>query len=425
NSCRFPVRPKNRDDKHTMPVYEYSALTEAGKKIKGIIDAESNSAARQKIRHAGNYPVDIKETTPLSRNRQVGKLASILSAQRVRSQEVHLITRQLATLLNAGIPLVQALNGLIEQTENQALQKIIAQVKDAVNEGNSLTKALSDHPRIFSKIYINMVRAGETSGSLDVVLERLAEFGEQREAMKSRVNAALMYPFFMVFVGAIVLFLLLTFIVPNITKVFEDTKSVLPMPTIILISISDFLRNYWWLTAGFIISISASLHYAIQQPKGKRISDKLKLNLPLLGPLNTKVAAASFSRTLANLLQSGVPLITSLGIVKNILNNVLLAEEIDHANEELAKGRSLSEILKQSQWFPPMLVQMVSVGEQSGALESMLEKTANNYEKEVESKIMGLTSLIEPVMILGMAVIVLFIIVSIMLPILDMNQLVR
>ncbi|MDH4317323.1 MAG: type II secretion system inner membrane protein GspF [Desulfobulbaceae bacterium] len=408
-----------------MPVYEYTALTKAGKKIKGIIDAESNGAARQKIRHAGNYPVDIKESKPLSKNRQVGKLAALLSAQRVRSQEVHLITRQLATLLSAGIPLVQALNGLIEQTENQSLQKIIAQVKDAVNEGNSLTKALSDHPRIFSRIYINMVRAGETSGSLDVVLERLAEFGEQRQAMQSRIKAALIYPIFMIFVGAIVLFLLLTFIVPNITKVFEDTQNVLPLPTVILINISEFLGNYWWLTAGLLISLAAALRFAVQQPRGRRIADKLKLDLPLFGSLATKTAAASFSRTLSNLLQSGVPLITALDIVKNILNNVLLAEEIEYANEELAKGRSLSQILKQSRWFPPLLVQMVAVGEQSGALESMLEKTATNYEREVESKIMGLTALIEPVMILGMAVAVLFIIVSIMLPILDMNQLIR
>ncbi|NOQ46487.1 MAG: type II secretion system protein GspF, partial [Desulfobulbaceae bacterium] len=274
-------------------------------------------------------------------------------------------------------------------------------------------------------IYVNMVRAGEASGSLDVVLERLAEFGENQQALKSRIKAAMIYPIFMAFVGTVVLFLLITFIVPSITKVFSDTQQALPLPTIILIGISDFLRVFWWLVLIAFIALIAFIRFYIKRPTGRRMWDRLKLSLPGLSDLNTKIASARFGRTLASLLESGVPLITSLQIVKNIVNNVLLADIIDEAGEELEKGKSLSQILRGNKWFTPMLVQMIAVGEQSGALEKMLEKAADSYEKEVESKIMALTSMIEPIMILVMGMVVSFIVVSILLPIFEMNQLIR
>ncbi|RUM40030.1 MAG: type II secretion system protein GspF, partial [Desulfocapsa sp.] len=230
-----------------MPVYEYTALDSSGKKLKGVLDADSSAAARQKIRKAGHYPVDIRETIPRTRQEGTNSFFSLQIGPRVRQQEIHVATRQLATLLGAGIPLVAALNGLIEQTTNAKLKTIITQIKDSVNEGNSITTALAQHPHLFSKIYVNMVRAGEASGSLDVVLERLADFGERQQALRSRIKAALIYPVFMAMVGTVVLFLLITFIVPSITKVFSDRNQILPLPTIILINISNFLQNYWWL----------------------------------------------------------------------------------------------------------------------------------------------------------------------------------
>ena len=408
-----------------MPVYEYSALDTNGKKLKGVLDADSMAAARQKIRQAGRYPVDIKETVPKARQAKKGNFLSLQTGPRVKQQEIHVATRQLATLLGAGIPLVPSLNGLIEQTTNKTLKTIITQIKESVNEGNSLTSALSEHPRLFSRVYTNMVRAGEASGSLDVVLERLAEFGERQQALRSRITAALIYPIFMALVGTIVLFLLITFIVPSITKVFNDRNQVLPLPTTILINISSFLQSYWWFVLILSAALVLGLRLFIQQPRGRRIWDKLKLTMPVLKDLNIKIAAASMGRTLASLLQSGVPLITSLQIVKNILNNVLLAEVMDEATEELEKGKSLSGILRGNQYFTPMLVQMIAVGEQSGALEKMLEKAADSYEKEVETKIMAMTSMIEPVMILVMGLVVSFIVISILLPIFEMNQLIK
>ncbi|PIE59322.1 MAG: type II secretion system protein GspF [Desulfobulbus propionicus] len=406
-----------------MPVYEYTALDSAGKKTKGILDADSVSIVRQKIRAQGKYPVDIKETNVKIKKK--GSRSSLLQLGRgIKSQEIHIATRQLATLLGAGIPLVQSLNGLIEQTTNRHFQTIIAQIKDAVNEGNSLTAALQEHPRFFSKIYVNMVRAGEASGSLDVVLERLAEFGENQAALRSRIKAAMLYPILMAIVGSIVLFLLMTFVVPNITSIFEGSKQALPLPTRLLIATSTFFQRYWWGILLFLSVVFVGIKQFIQRPLGKKIWDQQKLTLPGLRDLNSKIASARLGRTLASLLAAGVPLTSSLKIVKNILNNVILSEIIDNAGEELEKGKSLAQFLRGNQYFPPMLVQMISVGEQSGAMEKMLEKAADSYEKEVESRILGLTSLIEPVMILAMGLVVSFIVISILLPIFAMNQLI-
>jgi general secretion pathway protein F len=412
-----------------MPVYEYTALDSQGKKQKGVFDADSVSAARQKIRKDGNYLIDIKETVPRGRRRQKkGEKKNLITLQlgsRIKQQEIHVATRQLSTLLGAGIPLVPALNGLVEQTTNKSLQTKITQIKDSVNEGNSLTSSLAEHPRLFSKIYVNMVHAGEASGSLDVVLERLAEVGERQQAMRSRIAAALIYPVFMALVGIGVLFLLITFIVPSITKVFIDRDQALPLPTTLLINISGFLQSYWIFIVALLCGVFIGIRLFIQKPKGQRIWDKLKLSLPLLKDLNIKIAAATLGRTMSSLLQSGVPLITSLQIVKNILNNILLEEVMDLATEELEKGKSLSGVLRGNQYFTPMLVQMIAVGEQSGSLEKMLEKAADSYEKEVETKIIAMTSMIEPIMILVMGMAVSFIVISILLPIFEMNQLIK
>ncbi len=408
-----------------MPVFEYTALDPAGKTTKGVMDADSQAAARQKIRQGGMYPVEIREATPKSKQKKRGNFLEIQTGQRVKQQEIHVATRQLATLLGAGIPLVPALSGLVEQTTNKTLKTIITQVKESVNEGNSLTSALSEHPKLFSKVYVNMVRAGEASGSLDVVLERLAEFGERQHALRSRISAAMIYPIFMAVVGTVVLFLVMTYIVPSITKVFIDRNQVLPLPTIILMKISSFLQHYWWFLLLFIILVISAIRFFIQRPKGRQVWDKLKLTLPMFRDLNIKIAAAGIGRTLGSLLKSGVPLITSIQIVKNSLNNVLLADIMDNATAEIENGKSLSSVLHGNDFFPPMLVQMISVGEQSGALEKMLSKAADSYEKEVESKIMAMTSMIEPIMILVMGLVVCFIVVSILLPIFEMNQLIK
>lgn len=407
-----------------MPIYEYKAFDQKGKSKKGIIEAESEAGARNKLRAAGKYPVELKEN--LSRSTKAGRaaLGSSVMFERVKSVEIHIFTRQLTTLLGAGIPLVSALSSLLAQTANPALKKVLAQIKDAVNEGNTLTNALARHPKLFSRIYINMVRAGEASGSLDIVLEKLADFGEKQRTLQGRLKAALVYPVFMAVIGSAILFILITYIVPNITKVFADMERTLPLPTRLLISLSNFLRGYWWLLLLLMIGAFFSLRLFIQSPRGRQLWDLLKLKLPIIGSVNQKLILARFGSTLASLLGSSVPLVTSMQIVQSIVNNSLIAEVIEEAIEQIRKGKSMAHALGSSPWFPPIFVQMISVGEQSGNLEPMLIKVSDAYEREVDMAIMAMTSLIEPIMIAAMGAAVGFVVLSILLPIFEMNQMV-
>jgi general secretion pathway protein F len=406
-----------------MPVFEYRALDAKGKNIKGIMDADSESQARTKLRSQGKYPVSITVSRD-KQNRAGGQGVGLGLLDRVKSEEISVMTRQLATLVGAGIPLVQALDSLIDQTRNSVLKKVIAQIKGSVNEGNSLTNALGEHPKLFSSIFINMVRAGEASGALDIVLERLADFSEKQEALKGRLRAALIYPIFMAVIGSAILFILITYIVPNITQVFDEMDRVLPLPTLFLIGLSDFLKMYWWVVLIFLALIFLGLRYVVQQPFGRSLWDLVKLKAFIVGPVAQKVILARFSSTLGSLLESGVGLMTSMQIVRTLVSNVHVARVIDEAMEQVQKGQSMTSALSDSEWFPPMFVQMIAVGEQSGSMEAMLEKVSKAYEREVETAIMGMTSLIEPIMIAAMGMAVGFVVLSILLPIFEMNQMI-
>lgn len=407
-----------------MPIYDYKAFDHKGKSKKGIIEAENEASARHKLRASGKYPVKVKEN--LSHSSKAGRTTTArpFAFERVKSDEIHIFTRQLATLIGAGIPLVSALSSLLSQTVNPALKKVLAQIKDSVNEGNSLTNSLARHPKLFSNIYINMVRAGEASGSLDIVLEKLADFGEKQRTLQGRLKAALVYPVFMAVIGSGILFVLITYIVPNITKVFTDMERTLPLPTRLLIQLSDFLRGYWWLVLLLLIAVAFSFRLFIQRARGRRIWDLVKLKMPIIGVVTQKIILARFGSTLASLLGSSVPLVTSMQIVQSIVNNTLVAEVIEEAIEQIRKGKSMATALGSSPWFPPIFVQMISVGEQSGNLEPMLNKISEAYEREVDMAIMGMTSLIEPIMIAAMGAAVGFVVLSILLPIFEMNQMV-
>ena len=408
-----------------MPVYEYTALDNAGKNRNGIVDADSAVAARNKLRATGIFPVEVKETSARQKDVPAGPIYLSSLFKRVKPGELSVATRQLSILLGAGVTLVSALESLITQSSNPVLKKIMAQIKESVNEGNSFASSLSQHPKVFSQIYINMVRAGEASGSLDLVLDRLAEYSEQQQALRGRFKAALAYPIFMFFIGSGILFFLLTFIVPNITKIFSDMHQTLPLPTIVLIGVSGFLKSFWWLILGVLAGALILGRQFKKTPKGTYMWDEIKIRVPLFGIISRKMAMARFGRTLGSLLRSGVTLLSALEIVRSIVNNALIAEVIDKAMMEIESGSSLAKPLTNNRWFPPISVQMISVGEQSGELEKMLDKIGDIYEKEVESQIMAMTSLMEPVMILFMALIVGFIVFSILLPIFEMSQLVH
>jgi len=408
-----------------MSVFEYIALDEQGNQRRGFIDAPGMAAARQMLREENVYPVEIRASVP--------KKESVLSAiihinvwERVSAADIAVFTRQLSTLLGAGMPLVPSLSILIRQAKEGPFKKTIAQIREQVNEGKSLTEAMSAFPKIFPPFYLNMVRAGEASGTINLVLERLADFSESQQELMGKIKSAMYYPFVMLFVGTFVIFYFMAFLVPKITSTFEDMHQTLPMITVILIAVSRFLKNFWWL----ILIVLAAGVIAVRYLKkatdaGRRVWDNLKIKLPVFGKINRKIAIARFCRTLATLLQSGVPLLAGMEIVRNIVNNVHIGDAIEKAARDLEEGKGLSGPLTKSGLFPPLVTEMIAVGEQSGTLERMLNRVAAAYETEAQTDVAKMTSLLGPLMVIFMGLIVLFIVVSILLPIFEMNQLVR
>jgi len=408
-----------------MPVFEYTALDSKGKTTSGIIDAEGALAARQKLRTSGIFPVSIKETqeaTPKKISRSINLTGRF---SRVKPVEIAMMTRQLATLIGAGFPLVSALDALVPQTKSHGIKKMLAQIKDLIVEGNSFAQALSKYPAAFSSLYVNMVRAGETSGTLEIVLDRLADITEKQQALINRIQTALAYPIFMLIFGTIVLFILLIYIVPSFTSIFADMNQVLPTPTRMLIFLGEFFKSYWWGIFIILGIIWFLFNRAKKSAKGRYWIDKTILALPITGNSARKLAVARFARTLGSLLENGVSMLVALDIVKNIAGNILISEAVETAAIEVGKGQGLGAALSGRGIFPQLSIQMIQVGEQSGELETMLTKISDVFENEVETSILRLTSYLEPVMILGMGLCVLFIVLSICLPIFEMNQLIR
>jgi general secretion pathway protein F len=407
-----------------MPVYDYQALDPRGKTVTGIIDADGAQAARHKIRAMGSFPVKVKEVTGGESSKETRSVTFQGLFSRVTPAHVSLWTRQLATLTGAGFPLVSALTTLVSQAKSQGFTKIAARIKDSIVEGNSFASALTLYPSVFSQIYINMVRAGETSGTLEIVLQRLADIMEKQQELKSRIQTAMAYPILMTVIGTMVLFFLMTFVVPNITTIFEDMNQALPAPTRFLIAASEIFKDYWWLMVVAMVAALVALKMFRKTERGQATTDRLMLRVPIVGSMLRRIAVARFSRTLASLLENGVTMLPALEIVRNVTGNVVISSLIENASGDVERGQGLGQSLAADAVFPDLAVQMVQVGEQSGELESMLYKIAEVYENEVESSIMSMMAMLEPVMILVMAVVVLFIVLSICLPIFEMNQLV-
>lgn len=407
-----------------MPVYEYTALNSKGKNISGVIDAESIQIVRQKLRVSQIFPISIKEVYETGAKKESSPLAFKRLFVRISLSDVSMMTRQLATLVGAGFPLVSAIDTLIPQTKSHPFKKLLTQIKDSIVEGNSFSVAIAQYPGIFSPLYVNMVHAGETSGTLEIVLNRLADITEKQRTLYYRIKSALAYPALMTLIGIFVLILLLTFIVPSITAVFADMDQVLPAPTLLLIAVSNFLKSYGWVVFIALVIILLFLRGISKTARGRYLFDRLYLSLPGIGLLINKLAVARFARTLGSLLDNGISMMPALDIVKNITGNILIANAIEGAAQEVGKGQELYAALAAADIFPNLSIQMIQVGEHSGELETMLDKIADVYENEVESTVMGMTSLLEPVMILIMGVVVGFIVLSICLPIFEMNQLV-
>ena len=407
-----------------MAVYEYRGLDQAGRGIKGIIDADSPRLARTKLRSSGIFPTEILTDRHTKKSVVEGVSIGALFS-RIRIQEISIMTRQMATLVGAGLPIVEALNALIDQTENVRLKKVITQVRENVNEGSSLADAMSRFPKVFSQLYVNMINAGESSGALDIVLKRLADFMENQVMLRNKVLSTLSYPIILVFVGVAILTFLLVSVVPKVVSIFDELRQALPVPTVILIVVTDFLKDYWWILLLVVAgSILALRHYAGTET-GRQNYNRIILKIPIMGKLLRIIATTRFARTLAILLNSGIPLLQSMDIAKAVVNNVVISGAIESAKEDIREGESIAEPLRRSKVFPSMVTHMIAVGEKTGELEQMLFRISEAYDNEVETMISRITSLLGPIVILFLGGIVLFIVLSILLPMFEMNQIIR
>ncbi len=407
-----------------MPLFAYRGLDSSGRETSGIVEAESPRNARLKLRRTGVFPTALREEQSSRGHPQL--LAGLARlGDRVASNELAMATRQLATLVGAGLPLAEALAALTEQTERESLRRTLAQIRQQIIEGHAFAEALAQHPRIFSPLYVNMVRAGEASGALDVVLERLAEHTEKQARLIAKVRSALTYPAIMLVLGSGILFFLVSYVVPKVTRIFQETQQQLPWLTRALIAVSGVAARWWWLLLLLLAAGAAGAQRYAGTPAGRERLDAWTLRAPYFGRLTQKLAIARFARTLSTLLASGVGLLTALDIVKNIVNNAILARAIEQARDAIREGRSIAPPLRESGLFPPLVVHMIAVGEQSGQLESMLGKAADAYDGEVENAVTGLTTILEPVMIVFMGLVVLFIVLAILMPIFELNRVVR
>jgi len=402
-----------------MALYAYKGIDKSGKNKKGVIDAESERAARTKLKSDGIFPSSVVET-----NATTDTTKSVALQQRkVSTSQLAITTRQLATLVAAGMPLVDSLRALADQIDNTRLRSVITEVTDRVNEGSTLADAMKEYPRVFPKIFMNMVASGEATGGLDSVLERLADLLESQAALQRKVLSALAYPVLMLLLCFGVIVILLAFVVPEITKVFESQKAVLPLPTQVVIGLSRFLGSYWWFVLALIALALLLLRRYGATKAGRRQLDSLKLRLPIAGNISLKICSSRFARNLGTLLTSGVELLTALAIVKNIVGNVVLENIVEEAANGVREGRGLAQELKKGGRFPKLLVHMIAVGEQSGQMDTMLLRAATAFESEVNAIITSLTSILEPVLIVVLAGIVGIILASVMLPMLEMSQL--
>ena len=408
-----------------MAVFEYRGVeAQSGNAAKGYRDADNLKALRALLRKDGILLTSATEGD----EKKVGVQREIdffSVFHRVTSGDIAIMTRQLATLVKAGVPLIDSISALVEQVEKEALVKILTAVRETLNEGTSFAKSLEAHPKAFPPLYTNMVAAGEASGTLDAVLSRLADFMEGQAQLKTKIVSALAYPGMMGVVGSAIVTLLMVVIVPKVTAMFDSMDQVLPWYTQLLIFISSVVANAWWAIALLIAGGIYGFRRWRSTPEGLLQWHRFVLRLPLFGRLSLLTAVVRFARTLATLLGSGVPLLPAMGIVKNVLGNAELELVVQDAIGSIREGEPIAEPLKRSGRFPPMVTHMITVGERTGQLEEMLDNVRRAYESEVDASVTTLTSLLEPAVIVIMGGAVAFIAMSILMPLVQMNDMVQ
>ena len=415
-----------------MPSFAYVALDAQGQQVSDYIDAASQSEAVAQLRSQGLYPTSVQEQARKTTGKKSGKKdpakskelkikIPFLEKKTIKSKTLMIFTRQLATLIDAGLPLLRGLTVLGKQEPDPVLKKTIHQLAESVQGGGTFSEGLTAHPRIFNKLYVNMVKAGELGGVLEVVLNRLAEFQEKAQKVKGKVQSAMMYPAIVLVIAMVIMGFLLVFIVPKFEAIFADMLGGKPLPllTEIVIGISRAIQQniIFIIVGGFVASFA--LKYAVSTPKGGVLFDKGLLKAPLFGDLTRKNAISRFTRTLGTLVSSGVPILQALNITKETAGNAVISESIAKIHDAVKEGESIVRPMEASGVFPPMVISMVDVGEETGQLPEMLLKVADLYDDEVDNAVAGLTSLMEPIMIVFLAVVVGSIVIALFLPLIS------
>lgn len=405
-----------------MPIFEYRAVDAHNKGKKGLVDADSPREARLKLRRDRLYVTDLKERASKQRKVQIRGVTGVEFPNKKRNEQVAQVTRQMASLLRSGIPLAEALRMVIEQAPDKKVEATYRDIREKVTQGMPFGDAITVHPAYFTDLYANMIRAGEASGALDLVMMRLSEFLQSQAKLRNKVGAAMTYPMVMMGIGGLVVVILMTAVVPDIVKLLDNKGRELPLATNIMIGISDFLKNYWFWCLVMALGATVAFQLFVNSDKGRHAFDRFKLKIPVFGDLMRKQAVARFSTTFATLLRSGVPALQAIEVTKKVVGNVILSDALTSVHNQVMEGTDLATPLRNSGVFPPMVCYMVGVGEQAGNLEEMLERVSETYDEEVDIATTRLTALLEPLIIVFLALIVAGIVVSIVLPLLELQR---
>ncbi len=401
-----------------MPAYLYKATTLTGQTVEGLMDGKDEETIIQGLHQLGYIPIRI---TSVQEKGARLRLSSILP-KRVGVKDLLLFTQELSTLISSGLPIDRSLNILGKLTENEKLRETAKDVLKGIEGGNSFAEALGNHPKIFSKLYVNMVKAGESGGFLETILSRLAQYLQSTKEIRDYLVSVMIYPLILIFVSGITIAILMIFVMPSFTKIFSDTGQSLPLPTQIIMSISYALRGYWWIGLGIIVAIYFGLR-AYRQDEERRVRwDGFKLRWVAIGDLIKKTEVARFSRTLGTLIQSGVSILPALNLVKEISQNRVISRSIAHVHDRLREGKAISQSLEEVEVFPPLAVHMIGVGEETGKLDEMLIKVAETYEENVRNTVKRIVSLLEPLIIVVLGGVVGFIVISILMAIFSLNE---
>lgn len=406
-----------------MPKFQYQAITETGATTTGEIEADSLESANSMLAARGYIPTRVKAEQPALSGFQVSKFRDLLSP--VKAPELILFTKQFKTMFNAGVSMINMLEILEQQTENPRLRRIMGKMHQDIKEGASLYDAFSKHPKVFSPLYCSMIRAGESSGALPEVLDRLTYIIEHENQVKSDIKSALTYPVIVVVFLFSAFLILITQVIPKFVNIFQNAGLKLPLPTQICIFLYEILSTYWYLIIGVAIIVIVFLFYYLKTKQGKFMRDSILMRVPLVGPLFAKSAVSRFASIFSILQASGVDVLDSMDILSETMGNAAISNELDNIKDRLAEGRGIAGPLSEAKYFTPMLINMVAIGEESGNLESMMQEVASHYDSEVEYAMKKMTEAIGPLLTVGLAAVVGFFALAIFLPMWDLTLIAR